>query len=135
LFSTLGMVVGEGLRRRVVEQVHRLLRPGGLFILHVHNRWFNVWTPGGWAWLLEDLARSALRRPGAGDRTMPAHANLPPLTLHLFTRREPRRLLRQAGFRIRTIRPVSLRPDGKLPRPWWFGWLRAYGYLVAAVKP
>src|SRR5262245_37160522 len=40
LFSTLGLVAGADNRRRVLEQVCRLLRPGGVFILHVHNRWF-----------------------------------------------------------------------------------------------
>src|SRR5262249_55884327 len=41
LFSTLGMVAGAPQRRRVIEHVYRLLRPGGKFVLHVHNRWFN----------------------------------------------------------------------------------------------
>jgi ubiquinone/menaquinone biosynthesis C-methylase UbiE len=46
LFSTLGMVHGLAERRRVLAHVHRLLKPGGVFVLHVHNRWFNVWSPG-----------------------------------------------------------------------------------------
>jgi hypothetical protein len=33
------------------------------------------------------------------------------------------------------VRPISTRPDGRLPRPAWFGWLRANGYLLAAEKP
>ncbi len=33
----------EQQRRRVVGHAFRVLRPGGRFILHVHNRWFNVW--------------------------------------------------------------------------------------------
>ena len=36
----------------------RLLRPGGRFILHVHNRWFNAWDRSGRAWLLRDWLRS-----------------------------------------------------------------------------
>ncbi len=130
LFSTLGMVVGEEARRRVVANVHRLLRPGGVFVLHVHNRWFNVWDPAGRRWLLRDL----FRRAGRGDRAMPAYGEMPPLTLHLFTRREAVRLLRGAGFEIREVGPVSLRFDGKLRIPIAFGWLRAYGYLIAAVR-
>ena len=65
---------------------------------------------------------------------MPAHENMPALKLHLFTPREAIRMLRGAGFVIRMVRPVSLRPDGKLRWPRWFGWLRAYGYMIAAVK-
>jgi ubiquinone/menaquinone biosynthesis C-methylase UbiE len=134
LFSTLGMVVGADQRRRVVQHVHRILRPGGLFVLHVHNRLFNLWQPKGWQWLLGDFCQSLLGRGTAGDRHMPAHGNMPQLTLHLFTRREALRLLREAGFTIREVGPVSLHPDGKLRWPRCFGGLRTYGYLVAAEK-
>jgi hypothetical protein len=66
---------------------------------------------------------------------MPVHQSVAGLTLHLFTRGEASRLLTETGFRIREIRPVSLRTDGHLPLPWWFGGLRAYGYLIAAERP
>ena len=66
---------------------------------------------------------------------MPVHQGIAGLSLHQFTRREAVRLLREAGFRVREVRPVGLREDGTLPRPWWFGWLRAYGYLIAAERP
>jgi SAM-dependent methyltransferase len=135
LFSTLGMVEGADRRRRVVEEAYRLLRPGGKFVLHVHNRWFNFWDPQGRAWLARDTLRGLFARSETGDRDMPAHDGLPPLTLHLFTRREVKRLLRSAGFRPVEVRPLGLRPDGRLPWPWWFAWLRAYGYLIAAIKP
>jgi len=66
---------------------------------------------------------------------MPTHQGIAGLTLHLFTRREIVRLLRSVGFRIVEVKPISLRADGKLLRPFWFGRLRAYGYLLAAMKP
>jgi SAM-dependent methyltransferase len=134
LFSTLGMIAGTHARRRVVGHAHRLLRPGGRFILHVHNRWFNVWDPQGRAWLARDLLRSLAGRAG-GDRHMPVHQGVAGLTLHLFTRREAERLLQVAGFRVLDVQPLSLRPDGRLPWPGWFGSLRAYGYLLAAERP
>jgi SAM-dependent methyltransferase len=130
LFSTLGMVRGADNRRRVVGHAYRLLRPGGRFVLHVHNRWFNFWNPQGRKWLWRDL----LSR-GSGDRTMPAHQGVAGLTLHLFTRGEAVRILREAGFLVLEVRPVSLRADGRLRWAWWFGWLRAYGYLLAAERP
>ena len=129
LFSTLGMVTGAAERRRVLDHVYRLLRPGGRFLLHVHNRWFNFWDPRGRRWLVRDLLTG-----GPGDRTMPVHLGIAGLSLHLFTRREVTRLLRETGFRVLEVRPVSLRLNGTLQRPWWFGWLRAYGYLIAAEK-
>ena len=134
LFSTLGMIAGAGQRRRVVAHAFRLLRPGGKFVLHVHNRGFSFWDPQGRRWLLGDMFRRLVGR-ATGDRLMPAHDGLPPLTMHLFTRREVVRLLRGAGFRVAEVCPVSLCADGRLPWPAWFGGLRAYGYLLAAVKP
>ena len=135
LFSTLGMVSGAEQRRRVAANAYRLLRPGGCFVLHVHNRWFNFWDPQGRRWLLRNTLAALLGRARAGDCLMPVHHGVANLTLHLFTRREAVRLLRGVGFRIREVKPVSLRPDGEVPRPWWFGRLRAYGYLLAAERP
>jgi SAM-dependent methyltransferase len=135
LFSTLGMIAGADARRRALAHVLRTLRPGGRFVLHVHNRWFNVWNPDGRAWLVGDVLRSLAGRPGAGDRAMPAHQGVTGLTLHLFTRGEAERLLKDVGFRLLEVRPVSLRPDGRLPTAWWFAGLRTYGYLIGAEKP
>jgi ubiquinone/menaquinone biosynthesis C-methylase UbiE len=134
LFSTLGMVLGSANRRQVLKHVYRTLRPGGRFILHVHNRWFNVWNGPGRAWLLRDVLRSFLGKE-SGDRVMPVHQGVAGLTLHLFGRREAERLLTKAGFRLLETKPISALPDGRLSCPAWFGWLRAYGYLLAAEKP
>jgi SAM-dependent methyltransferase len=132
LFSTLGMVSGAPQRERVLRHAWRVLRPGGKFVLHVHNRWFNFWDSCGRKWLATDLPRSLFGLPGAGDRPMPVHQGIAGLTLHLFTRREAVRLLTRVGFRLGEVRPVGLRSDGRLPCPWWFSWLRSYGYLLAA---
>lgn len=134
LFSTLGMVRGQQARRRVVGHAFRLLRPGGTFVLHVHNYWFNLRTPGVRGWLLRDWLGSWLGRP-RGDCPMPAHPPFPAFTLHLFTRREIVRLLRDMGFRIKEIMPLSLRPDGKLACRTLLSGFRAYGFLVAAMRP
>ena len=126
LFSTLGLIVGASARRQFLAHVHRVLKPGGVFVVHVHNRWFNVWTAQGRRLLLGDLMNGS-----SGDYVMPAHQGVGSLTMHLFTRGEIVRLLRDAGFAIVEVRPLSLRADGRLRAPWWFGGLRAYGYLVA----
>ncbi len=132
LFSTLGMVQGADARQLVVRHVQRMLTPGGVFVLHVHNRWFNVWTGVGRRLLLRDVWRSLTNQQQAGDYMMPPHHGVGSLTMHLFTRREVSRLFREAGFAIDEIRPISLRADGVLRAPWWLPSLRSYGYLVAA---
>ncbi len=131
LFSTLGMIRGAAARQQVVQHAYRLLRPGGRFVVHVHNRWFSLWDPGGRRWLLANL----LGRGEPGDRVMPVHQGVAGLTLHLYTRREICRSLQSAGFRILTVRPVGLGPAGELRWPGWLTAWRAYGYLVAAERP
>jgi SAM-dependent methyltransferase len=135
LFSTLGMVAGSVERRRVVEHVRRLLRPGGMFVLHVHNYWFNLWDHSGRPWLLRDLVRSLLQGGEHGSRPMPAHQGIAGLALHHFTRREAMRLLTGTGFQIVEVGPISLRADGKVRWPSCLDAVRAYGYLVAARRP
>lgn len=134
LFSTLGMVLGADVRRRVVGHAHRVVRPGGRLILHVHNRWFHLNHREGRRWLMGDVVRGWMGRPDAGDRVMPAHQGVAGLTLHLFRRCEVVRLLREVGFRIVEVRPVGLRSDGGVGWPWLFGGLRAYGFLIAAER-
>lgn len=135
LFSTLGLIVGAEARRRFLAHVFRVMNPGGIFVVHVHNRWFNVWTTHGRRLLFRDVADSCLGRGQPGDYEMPAHHGIGRLTMHLFTRREVASDLRTAGFEIVEIRPLSLRADGRLPFPWFLRGLRSYGYLVAARKP
>lgn len=129
LFSTLGMIAGAAERRRVVAHAHRLLRPGGRFVLHVHNLWFNIRNRAGRRWLVRDWLGARLGRVEGGN-----HPGLAGLSLHLFTRRETVCLLRAAGFRVLEVQPVGLSADGTLSSPWWLGGLRAYGYLLAAER-
>ncbi len=132
LFGTLGMIAGDTARRAVLRHVARVLRPGGLFVVHVHNRWFNLWTGAGRRLLLAELAGSLLGGRAAGDYDMPPHQGVGSLTMHLFTRREAVRLLHDAGFTVAVVRPVSPRPGGAVRCAWCFASLRSYGYLIAA---
>lgn len=134
LFSTLGLIAGAAERTRFLRHVHRLLVPGGMFVVHVHNRWFNVWTRHGRRLLARDVWDSWTGRGVAGDYLMPGHHGIPALPMHLFTRREIQRTLTEAGFRSEEVQPVSVHAEGRVIWPWWFGWLRSYGYLVCAVK-
>jgi SAM-dependent methyltransferase len=120
LFSTLGMIRGRENRRRFLGHVRRILKPGGVFVLHAHNYGFRF--------------RSKLGKPGleAGDRTMPQHRGGAELTLHHFTRGELLGELATAGFHVRECVPISTQIDGRLRMPWLLPRLRAYGFLVAA---
>jgi SAM-dependent methyltransferase len=135
LFATLGMVAGAEARRRAVGHAYRLLKPGGLLILHVHARWHQLRTGAGRVWLVGDLVRSIRKLTDAGDWRMVHHNGQTGWTMHLFTRREAVELLRLAGFAITELLPVGLGADGRLRWPRLCGGYRAYGFLIAARKP
>jgi SAM-dependent methyltransferase len=135
LFATLGMIAGADDRRRVIENAFRLLKPGGLFVVHVHSRWHHLRTAAGRRWLGRDMCRTIAFDPNAGDWKMHHHAGQSGSTMHLFTRREIAGLLLGAGFEIVEVRPVGLAPNGRLRWPWFLPGLRAYGFLVAARRP
>lgn len=122
LFSTLGMLRGRENRIQFLKHVVRILKPNGVFVLHAHNAQFKLGIGLG------------KKGQEPGDHTMPQHRGGADLTLHHYTRRELIGELEEAGLKIRVIRPVSTRVDGKLPAPWLLPSIRAYGYLVAAGK-
>jgi len=133
LFSTLGMIRGNLARQQAIGHAFRLLRPGGVFVLHGHNRWFSLWDRAGRRWLLRDCL--GLRGgEEKGTRPAPAHRGIAGLALHHYSRREIVKQLEQAGFTIMEVQPVGLGSAGALAVPWCFGRLRAYGYLLAARK-
>lgn len=134
MFSTLGMVRGRDNRLTVLRHAHRILRRGGKFILHVHNRWYNLFDPHGRVWLMKNLlAALALRNQEPGDKFFD-YRGIPNMFLHAFTKRELRADLRGAGFRI--IEFISLDTERRhaLPRPWLLGRLRANGWIVVCEK-
>ena len=124
LFSTLGMVRGAGNRAKVVANAFRLLKPGGRFVLHAHNRFFRGL---GWGRVIGEIGRSAFGV--GGDITMSQAYGGAPLTLHHFTRRGVLRLLEAAGFTVTDVRAIGLNGE-----PAWLAW-HVYGWLIRAEKP
>ncbi len=144
LFGTLGMVSGRGHRRQVLDHARRILKPGGLLALHVHNVWRHLFAPQGRRWLARDLLKRLVGSPTAGD-TEHDYRGIPRMYHHSFTRGEIRRLLRNCGFQIREMIPLAPLDDRKtgptaggssgpaeLTCRGWFCNLRATGWLILA---
>ena len=128
LFSTLGMVRGHENRAKVLANACRLLKPGGRFVLHAHNRWYRGLGPRR---LAGQFVRTLFERPSAGDVTMPQAYGGAPLTLHHFMPHGVRMMLWEAGFATREIMEIG--PDGR--RAGWPRTLRAYGWLILSERP
>lgn len=130
LFSTLGMIKGHENRQRMLRHSRRILKHDGVFILHVHNFWFNLVDPLGLRWLLHNLHRSAIDpQVELGDKYF-LYRGITNMFLHVFTRGEITRELRRAGFRLHEVIPLATSRQRQLRWPWLLGRLRANGWIL-----
>ena len=97
--------------------MRRILKSGGVFVLHAHNARYRFGRGLG------------KRGPEPGDRTMAQVRGGAELTIHHYTRRELVGELTAAGFQVREFLPVSAAAD--LSAPWFLAGMRAYGFLAA----
>jgi ubiquinone/menaquinone biosynthesis C-methylase UbiE len=134
LFSTLGMIRGRDNRRRALGHAWRILRPGGLLVIHVHNFWYNLLSGAGRAWLARHLLEAAVRRDvERGDKFFD-YSGIAKMFLHTFSRREFVRALVEARFTIKELIPLHTSRYRRLPWPWWFGGIRANGWIAVCWK-
>ncbi len=129
LFSTLGMIEGHAHRQEVLRHVRRILRPGGKFVLHVHNLWYRLFDAPGRRWLLTSLLSAARRRSTWGDSQFDFRG-IRQFYLHAFTWPELRRALRRAQLEIIEQTAVGTAAEGELPYPRLLGRWRASGWIV-----
>ncbi len=130
LFSSLGMIQGRDNRQRVIQHVRRILKPGGIFVLHVHNLWHSMLDGLGRAWLLKHIPRVIFKRDlEAGDRFF-HYREIPNVFLHRFSQGELTDSLRQAGFRIRELVRLDVNRHRELRQPWFLGRWRANGWIA-----
>lgn len=135
LFSTLGMIHGRTERLAVIQHAYRVLKPGGKFLLHAHNLWHHLRSREGRKWLLRDRLRAMLGDETAGDCDLPQRFGSSAPALHHFRLGELRHLIRSVGFAVAFVEPITARGDGRMRWPWAIPGLRAYGFLLGAVRP
>jgi SAM-dependent methyltransferase len=130
LFSTLGMIRGRANRLRALGHFRRTLKPGGRFVLHVHNYWYNLRDPAGPFWLIKNLLTAPLSREvEIGDKWFP-YRGLPSMFLHVFRWSELAADLRGAGFKIVERIPLDTPRRDPLKHAWFCAGLRANGWIV-----
>jgi len=129
LFSTLGMIRGFDNRMLALKHVRRIIRPGGRFVLHIHNLYYNIYDPYGPWWFLKTYFQKYGGEVEPGDKWF-NYRGVTNMFLHVFTPRELRRALGGAGFRIREILPLHSSRVRSLRFPWLFSTLRANGWII-----
>ena len=130
LFSTLGMIRGRLYRRFALGHFHRIIKPGGKLVLHVHNLWYNARDPQGPFWLIRNLLTAPFTRDvEVGDKWFP-YRGLPSMFLHVFRWGELKADLHLTCFRI--VERIALDAPRREPLryPWLLGPLRTNGWIV-----
>jgi SAM-dependent methyltransferase len=133
MFSTLGMIRGQGSRRRALDEAGRILKPGGRLALHAHNFWLNLRDPQGRAWLGAQAWNALFDRRILGDRRM-TYRGIPGMRVHLYRWGELNRALRRAGFRIDEVLPLDEIAATPIALPWLAHSFRAGGWIIFATR-
>ncbi|NBR04744.1 MAG: class I SAM-dependent methyltransferase [Planctomycetes bacterium] len=107
LFSSFGMLLDQQHRIQMLNEIFRVLKPGGKLILHVHNMWSAAKGLKGYKWLALDLIRRLSRSTHFGNKLLPIHQGISGLTLHLFTWKEISTLLKTTNFQIIETLPLG----------------------------
>ncbi|MFM8273238.1 MAG: class I SAM-dependent methyltransferase [Gemmata sp.] len=125
LFSTLGMIREAENRTKAILSTFRVLKPGGRFVLHVHNRYFRgLGRKRVWGQRLRTLFAPTT----AGDITMSQAYGGAALTLHHYAPGHAERLVDSCGFRVKETSAVGI--DGLPARGG-----DVYGWLLLAERP
>ena len=129
LFSTIGMIQGRKNRNAFLQHAHRIIRPGGSFLVHVHHRWAALREYGGTSSLLKSLWASWHHEGNEfGDRTYRSRG-LEKMFMHRFAKNEILSDLQATGWQIGEIWRISIDGSGEAHR---FG--IPGGYLIHATS-
>ena len=128
MFSTLGMVMGGDARQKIVQEVVRILAPGGMYFVHAHNRWHCWYHADRLVWLLQNVLASLVSRDEIGDLWMDSYRGIPNMYLHIFSAREMRSVLKAAGFSDVKIIYINRPRNGELQGN-WFKHVRSNGFI------
>ncbi|WP_146455806.1 class I SAM-dependent methyltransferase [Rubripirellula tenax] len=129
LFATMGMIQGRSNRRTFLRHIARIVRPGGKFVIHVHNRWAAMCEPGGYGSLIRSRLRSIQKKHYEfGDSTY-AYRGLSGMFMHRFSRTELVRDLSSSGWSVDRCLRLSIEADRILGRGGVAG-----GFIVVATR-
>lgn len=133
MFSTIGLVPSAAGRLEFAKEVCRVLKPGGAFVVHVHNRLYNLFDHWGRAWLARTYTWDRLfSRLEVGDRVMPEYAGIKGMFLHIFSLGEVQRLLEGGGLAVKRAFYLNEERTGEVLGR--FRSVRANGFILTAVK-
>jgi ubiquinone/menaquinone biosynthesis C-methylase UbiE len=108
MFSTLGMIQGSAHRQSCLQHVSRIVRPGGRFVIHVHNRWAALREPRGLRSLAAGWLRSIRNHDVEFGDAIYQYRGLEKMFMHRFSKQELVNQLTDSGWKIERLLHVSL---------------------------
>lgn len=133
MFSTLGLIYGHENRLAFLQNLRRLLVPGGQLALHVHNYGYNICRHEGRMFMLSNLLRRIFGKDELGDKYMSHYRSISKMYIHVFRINEIRKLLTEAGYEVLTLLPLNGRRTGPLGMP-RLAPILANGFLIRAQR-
>lgn len=133
MYSSFGMIQGRENRLRFLAHVHRILKPHGLFFVHVHNRGSWLRDPGGIQRTIKDWIRSRFDKNWElGDRIYP-YRGLPSMFLHVYSEKELVADIQSTGLKL--LKLYRLDRESKAVAEFkWFPHLRSGGFLAVCTR-
>ncbi len=130
MYSSLGCVPGSENRQKAVNEFSRIVKKGGLVVIHAHNRLANIgylqyldWTFKTYFWRDPDLE--------LGDNCLGGQY-LGGSYIHIFSPGEMKKLFEEAGLKI--IKEVYLNKNQDGYYGGWFNNLRSGGFIFVGQK-
>jgi len=108
LFSTLGMIQGSDHRSAFLRHAHRIIRPGGGFLIHVHHRWAALREYGGVRSLFRSFIQSLAQRKSEFGDTVYAYRGLEKMFMHRFSKYELIADLKKSGWQVEKVWRISI---------------------------
>lgn len=119
LFGTLGMLHPEKVRCHLLSELKRILKPDGIFLVHVHNRW-----------PIQGLTTLFKKQSVV---TLPVHQGISNLQMKLYTEPEIRHTLQASGLRVLDVEYLDASHiQGEYTGTRRLAPFRAAGFLLAA---
>ncbi|MFH1048581.1 MAG: class I SAM-dependent methyltransferase [Patescibacteria group bacterium] len=130
MYSSLGCIPGSENRQKAVNEFSRIVKKGGLVVIHAHNRLANIgylqyfgWTLKTYFWREKDLE--------VGDNYLGDHY-LGGSYIHIFSHGEIKKIFRLSGLKI--TEEVYLNKNQNGYYSGWFNNLRSGGFIFVGQK-
>jgi ubiquinone/menaquinone biosynthesis C-methylase UbiE len=127
MYSALGTIPQAKNRQKAMNEFARVCKPGGVVIIHAHNRLDTFLKPAFWDWIIEGW----LGRHAPGDMVT-SYNNLDDMYNHFYTPGEFRNSFAKAGLKVAEEAYMHYPTKRWLKGP--LRKLKADGFIFVAIK-